>query len=242
MSDASTGAGSRGQGTVHSLTHPPSSAERIPIGSAYTVTATVLDKETGKPIEGARCAVLGPDGRTVAEVTTKADGLVKVGVPAPGAYTVRVFEVPKLPPPPQAPDPKIVDLGKVKAKIIEVVATDATCKERIDSWLATALPDGLGVAGSIRNLWYIATFRDPTAPEIAAKVCTGIADATANAIEKGKVDGVKRVTVISRVRCAVHHTATHVILTDGREVVFDWHATLNSRNPCIMPKEAWLPT
>jgi hypothetical protein len=140
-------------------------------------------------------------------------------------------------------DPKTLD-PKVSKAIIASVMRDEESFKRIDSWLATALPDGLGITGSLRNWGYVLTAQDPTSDRIANKVCTGIAEATWKAIERGMKDGtmpeVARADTIDRKRMGVYHTATLVTLKDGREFVFDWHATLNPANPAIMPKADWL--
>jgi hypothetical protein len=71
-----------------------------------------------------------------------------------------------------------------------------------------------------------------------------IADATATALKKavteGTIEGVIDAETIRRKRLGTHHTATLVTLEDGRELVFDWHATLHPANPEVMPKEQWL--
>jgi hypothetical protein len=146
-----------------------------------------------------------------------------------------------------APRPAPADpaLDAAKREVIDIVAQDPESLRRVDSWLK-ALPGALGVSGSIRNLGYIFTGQDPSEPAIAAKACTGIADATSSAIARGidagRIPGVARATTIDRQgTLGTFHTATLVTLKDGREFVFDWHATLDPRNPQVMPKSQWLP-
>jgi hypothetical protein len=135
-------------------------------------------------------------------------------------------------------------------QIVAAVRSDPECLRRIKS----VIPDLGGYAGSVRNLGYIFTFQDPTDPETAAKVCTGIAEQTMTAInnalgpidhagrpEKGSaIPDVESANTIDRVHLSTHHTATLVSMKDGTEYVFDWHATLNVENPLIYESpERW---
>lgn len=144
-------------------------------------------------------------------------------------------------------------LAIARPKIIAAVVANPGCVSQIDSWLATLLPDGLGVAGGIRNFGYAVAntytgAMDPGDPETAAKVCTGIAHSTSlvitAAIARGQLPEVKSATTIDRnadSKVLPPHTATLVVLADDSEYVFDWHATLNSSNPKVLPKNSWLP-
>ncbi len=132
--------------------------------------------------------------------------------------------------------------------VIEVVSKDPESVSRISSWLGDVMPSSLGWTGSVRNWFYVFTGEDPTEPDVAAKVCTGIADATAAAInraiksEKDPLRGIRRATTIDRAspHIGVHHTATHVLTDEGGEAVFDWHATLEIDNPMISKVADWL--
>ncbi len=175
------------------------------------------------------------------------------------------------PPKPLEVEPPF-DWERTKIQIIEAVAGDAECRRRIDSWLATVLPDGLGVAGSLRNIWLMTggakgiltpyvgpqptnpwyeaykVLRDGPNDEFTSKVCTGIAGQSMTAIkaamEAKKIGGLTTCDTITRtynpigVRCI--HDATKVVAKDGKAWVFDWHATLNVRNPVIQPRDEWL--
>lgn len=137
--------------------------------------------------------------------------------------------------------------------IVEVVAAHPPSIARIqkdpwrDSALTHALPDSWGATGASRNWRLVLTGRDPTDPAIAATVCTGIADSTMEALTKalngrpGALPGVKSINVLSRNgTLGTDHTATLIVMADGTEYVFDWHATLNPRNPMISKKRDWL--
>ncbi|USN98079.1 MAG: hypothetical protein H6810_07770 [Phycisphaeraceae bacterium] len=132
--------------------------------------------------------------------------------------------------------------------VIRVVKNDPTSVSRVSSWLSSVMPTGLGWTGSVRNLGYVVTLQDPTDPTTAAKVCTGIAEATSTAInraiksDKVPLVGVKAATMIDRVspHAGVYHTATKVVTAEGGEAVFDWHATLEIDNPMISKVDDWL--
>lgn len=135
-------------------------------------------------------------------------------------------------------------LSKMQAgEIISAVLNDPESFKRTKSSLSF-LPSGLGIAGSLRNWGYVISGQDPTEEKIANTVCTGIADATAAAITRAmaaknsKLGFLKRATVISRVSVGVHHTATQVFTTDGKDYVFDWHATLTLSDPLLYPSGA----
>ncbi len=140
------------------------------------------------------------------------------------------------------------------AEIVNVVAGDAECLRRINdgAWVADKLPNRLGINGSIRNWGYVACGMisfgkacDPSDAEYAEKVCTGITEATVTAISgamkaKKTLGRITKVTSVSRNGfMGTDHTATLIIMDDKSEYVFDWHATLNSRNPMIHKAADW---
>lgn len=148
-------------------------------------------------------------------------------------------------------------LTKTEAtEIVNAVASDAECLRRIKEGAVVAdkLPDAWGINGSIRNWGYVACGMltlgkgcNPNDAEYAEKVCTGITEATVIAISgaancrKALVGHIKKVTSISRNGfMGTDHTATEVIMSDGSEYVFDWHATLNPRNPMVHKAADWL--
>lgn len=140
-------------------------------------------------------------------------------------------------------------------EIVNAVAADAESLRRIQEGaiVADKLPDSWGINGSIRNWGYVACNMasfgnacDPRDAAYAEKVCTGITDATIKAItdasncRKALAGRIKKVTSISRVGfMGTDHTATEVIMDDGSEYVFDWHATLNPRNPMLHKAADW---
>lgn len=138
-------------------------------------------------------------------------------------------------------------MTKVDAEsIVNLICNDADSIKRIDSNIDGVLPDSWGISGSLRNWGYVlggmATFGywgDPTEEEFADRVCTGIADATSQAINRAikavdpKLRSIKKATTVSRNRLGTAHTATVVIMIDDAEHVFDWHATLSAENPLM---------
>ena len=138
-------------------------------------------------------------------------------------------------------------LDRAKNQAISAVLNDKESMRRADApVLSTIMPDGLGWTGSMRNWGYVLSGQDPTDDKIASKVCTGIAEQTAKAIEaaikSGKAKDIESVGTIDRKKGAlgVYHTATEVTLKDGRKFVLDFHATLNPRNPEVSTREEWL--
>lgn len=128
---------------------------------------------------------------------------------------------------------------KTAQAVIDAVTKDTESRRRIDSVLSY-LPDGLGIAGSIRNIGIMLKDWNADDVESANHVCTGIADATEAAIKKAKIPEISEVGTADRVYRSVYHTATLIKTNDGGEYVFDWHATLNSLNPLIFRKNDWM--
>ena len=126
-------------------------------------------------------------------------------------------------------------------QVVDAVRNDATCNLNIKSWLRK-LPASAGASGTLRNLGYFVMAKDPSDPAIAAQTCTGIAVATVSAIETarkaGQISGIQSVERIDRFGL-MPHTATKVTAPDGATYVFDWHATLNPRNPLINYEDEW---
>ncbi|WP_026629666.1 hypothetical protein [Dyadobacter alkalitolerans] len=126
-------------------------------------------------------------------------------------------------------------------QIIDVVATDTTSFEKINS-VFRAIPGGLGWAGTARNFGLWASELVGIAPEVSdAKSkwdCNAIAEATANAIKiKGALSSsFPAQTATSEARDSTTgsaHQGTVVTMRDGTKYVFDWHANLNVGNPFI---------
>jgi len=131
--------------------------------------------------------------------------------------------------------------------ILGAVTKDAEAGRRIDSNLDNIFPDSWGLAGGSRNMGYVlgnifsgGLWGDPSEPEFANRVCTGIADATAASIQKSidaKAPGFEGMTVttIDRKVDGTHHTATQITTADGQVQVLDWHQTLSAENPMVYP-------
>lgn len=149
-----------------------------------------------------------------------------------------------------------MSLTKAEAnEMVNAVLADAESLRRIreGNIIADKVPDSLGISGSIRNWGYVAcniatggSACDPREAEYAESVCTGIADQTAKAISEAAkcrvllASRLEQATVLSRLGfMGTDHTATHIIMVDKTEYVFDWHATLNPRNPMIHKAADW---
>lgn len=127
--------------------------------------------------------------------------------------------------------------------IADVISTDPEASKRIDSCIPSMVPDSWGISGGIRNAGYIALeivtlgkMADPTEKEYADRVCTGISDSTAAAINAAvagndpRLRNVLGADAISRNLHGVVHYATKIKMRDGQEHVFDWHSTLNAKD------------
>ena len=130
--------------------------------------------------------------------------------------------------------------------IAAVVAADPEASKRIDSNIDGIIPASWGISGGIRNAGYVALgmvslgyYGDPSEKEFADRVCTGISDAAAAAINSAvaakdaRLRNVLSASAISRVHRSVDHTATRIQMVDKQEHVFDWHATLDADNPMM---------
>jgi hypothetical protein len=130
--------------------------------------------------------------------------------------------------------------------IVDVVSTDPEAVKRIDSNIDAIVPASWGIAGGIRNAGYVAlnvvtfgAYADPTEEEFANRVCTGIANATSDAINRAvrakdaRLRRVAAASVVNRTYRGTDHTATSVAMIDGQIHVIDWHATLDQENPML---------
>jgi hypothetical protein len=130
--------------------------------------------------------------------------------------------------------------------ICGVVASDPESSKRIDSDLDSLVPASWGIAGGLRNAGYVALgmvtfgrYGDPTEPEFANRVCTGISDAASLALNRAAARGDARLrnlqgaTPVSRILKGVDHTAVQIEMKDGQKHVLDWHATLDAQNPLM---------
>lgn len=121
--------------------------------------------------------------------------------------------------------------------VIDAVKADSEAVRRIQSDLTGPVIATLGLAGSIRNIYYIARSLGDPSVEDTEMVCVGIADQSAAAINKGvkaRVAGLRNIakaSTVSRVHNLTHHVATSVTVKSGRTYVFDWHQTLDVDNP-----------
>ena len=135
--------------------------------------------------------------------------------------------------------------------IVDLIKNDPNFLERLDGPMDEILPDNWGAAGTLRNIGYIFQGLDPSEPEVAARVCTGISNASSKLIReqieaKNPIfSNIKTASTVDRERDypiigKVHHTATTVTTNDGETYVLDYHHTLNSENPMLYPSiEDW---
>lgn len=135
--------------------------------------------------------------------------------------------------------------------LVAVVAGDPEATKRIDSNIDAIIPASWGIAGGLRNAGYVAlgmvslgSLGDPTDPEYANRVCTGISDAASSALNRAiakkdaRVRRLKAAVPISRVLNSIDHTAVQIDLDDGQRHVIDWHATLDAVNPMMFDSPA----
>jgi hypothetical protein len=137
-------------------------------------------------------------------------------------------------------EPRKMSLSKdTAARIVTAVVNGPESRRRIDSTWGQLFPAALGMAGSVRNLVFIAQDADPTEPDVAQYACTGIADSTSADINQAQIAEVKNATRIDRTLHRTAHTATLVQLQDASEYVFNWHQTLRTDNPLIFAASDW---
>jgi hypothetical protein len=96
-----SGLSSGGQGPKHGT--PPKGSggagpkNEKPLGDApkHVILARVVDKDTQKPVSGAKWEVLDADGMVLSKGTTDWQGAVEAKVAKAGSYTVQVVELPE---------------------------------------------------------------------------------------------------------------------------------------------------
>ncbi len=130
--------------------------------------------------------------------------------------------------------------------IVDIVDADICCQAVIND------PYGWGgsfwLAGTIRNLILILGQVDKV--DLDRVSCVGISMTTAEVLsevlnkgsssQRAKLAGVRNVSTCHRVSGGgVHHNATWVVMKDMSEYVFDWHPTLQTRNPLISRRADW---
>lgn len=137
------------------------------------------------------------------------------------------------------------------AAIVDVVASDPMCRAVIEDPVTISVFRNLRLAGGIRNLALILAGLDNTDPLLQRVSCVGISIRTAQAIyEAGtryaatigrpaKIPEVSHAIRASRVVHGIHHHSTRVFMTDGTDYVFDWHPTLDLRNPVLYHTSDW---
>jgi hypothetical protein len=136
--------------------------------------------------------------------------------------------------------------------VVKVIDTDPECRWRINSPLSAILPASLGIAGSVRNLGFIlsdvVTQRSLSVKPTTAEeelICYGIRDAAIEALQKAVkaskggdlLNAITKVTYINRDHPAVH-AAMSITIAGKDTYVFDWHATLDTKNPMLYPSAA----
>jgi peptidoglycan hydrolase-like protein with peptidoglycan-binding domain len=84
----------------------------------------------------------------------------------------------------------------------------------------------------------------PNAPHVDRIICTGIAEATANTINRVLTSSrtlsqhVQTARMESR-RTGIAHAGTLLQMVNGSQFIFDWHMTLQPENPLIFRAEDW---
>jgi hypothetical protein len=141
----------------------------------------------------------------------------------------------------------------VAQKIIDVVAADAECWRAIDPnpnkydplrAVGQKVAEFAQISGGLRNAAMLAAGKGQGDEVFDRKICLGIALVTQKAILKAvtarQLPEVLSCAGLHRVHWGIHHQATWVRMADDTEYVFDWHATLNVRNPSISKAPNWL--
>jgi hypothetical protein len=132
-------------------------------------------------------------------------------------------------------------------RAVAVAAADPTLRAQVDAPGYQILGPW---AGTARNLAFMLGGDDPADPAVAAQVCSGIADRAAVVLEaaraRGELPGVSGVRVLERRTVpgrdgplVPYHSAVALTLDGGREVVLDWHATLDVEAPKRSTPEAF---
>ena len=138
-------------------------------------------------------------------------------------------------------------MSKEDAKaIVTLISKDLESNKRITSIIDNILPDTWGGAGFVRNAGYVlgnmfslGYWGDASEKEFADRVCTGISNATSQAIIKAIESSnpffrnIKSAVTVDRQLNGTAHTATGIVMTNKSEHVFDWHATLSADNPMM---------
>ncbi|TDJ24802.1 MAG: hypothetical protein E2O58_04935 [Gammaproteobacteria bacterium] len=81
-------------------------------------------------------------------------------------------------------------------------------------------------------------------PRVDKIICTGIAEATAAALNRALKTSKELSSQIASVRMesratGIAHAGTLIEMLDGSSYVFDWHMTLAPENPCIFKAQNW---
>jgi hypothetical protein len=126
------------------------------------------------------------------------------------------------------------------AKIVEVVDRDPTCRSRINSFLSS-LPGDVG-KGEVRNVmwagWVKLIGYDLLGIDAAYQwICLGIAEAACSAITRARFEFVT--TAIAVPNDKEDHWGAQVTIGQGGIYIFDWWATLDTRNPVICHVKDW---
>ncbi|MBR0668950.1 hypothetical protein GXW71_31670 [Roseomonas hellenica] len=136
-------------------------------------------------------------------------------------------------------------------RICQAVASDPRCRARIQNHRPLPQLSGWGMAGAARNTAMILLGRKAGTPEFDQYSCVGVTEATTEAISAASVSGaltrpgptllpeVRHSTGVYRVVDGTHHQASWVVMTDGTDYVFDWHATLELQDPLLYRTADW---
>ena len=131
-------------------------------------------------------------------------------------------------------------------QIIEIVAQDAECQKRVNSWLNKVDIADSGTAGIVRNFAIGLAYGlvpkrwensfDPSERESMAYLysCDGIAEATSIAINAKikDIEGLTRASEQAR-KTGYSHTGTLLEMTDNTKYVLDWWKSLSIRCPFV---------
>lgn len=129
------------------------------------------------------------------------------------------------------------------SRIAEVVAKDPRCQARIGNHARLPQLTEWGVAGAMRNTAMLLLWREAGTPEFDQFSCVGVTEATTEASSAAgstaaartgrpvELPEVRHATGIYRILDGTHHQACWVVMANGCDDVFDWHKSLELRDP-----------
>ncbi len=125
---------------------------------------------------------------------------------------------------------------------ISEVASDPGFRGLLDSVLPTSITGFFNLSGDLRNWGFVFSRKDPSVPENAQFLCTGIRDSAALILKANQEKlGITKVDYLDRSGFLdTAHSALAVTFNDGTSVALDWHATLQPESPLVQSVNEWM--